>query len=77
VVAWDQLRSGGRQGSAIADDLIRFANSSDWRDPILDYAQSYSVQVEHDYQEFRAVKGLEENMTDSHPQKSKKVRILT
>ncbi|MEH1934427.1 MAG: hypothetical protein V7L14_12055 [Nostoc sp.] len=25
VTAWDQLRSGGRQGSAIADDLIKFA----------------------------------------------------
>jgi uncharacterized protein (DUF2252 family) len=77
VVAWDQLRSGGRQGSAIADDLIRFANSSDWRNPILDYAQSYSVQVEHDYQEFRAVRGLEENTTDLHTQKTKKVRVAT
>jgi uncharacterized protein (DUF2252 family) len=52
VTAWNQLRSGGRQGSAIADDLINFAHSSNWRDDILDYAQSYSQQVKQDYQEF-------------------------
>lgn len=53
VVAWDQLRSSGRQGSAIADDLIRFAHSSDWHHQILEYARSYAIQVERDYQEFR------------------------
>lgn len=52
VTAWDQLRSGGRQGSAIADDLIKFAHLSDWRNQILEYAISYSKQVELDYQEF-------------------------
>ncbi|MEH1822182.1 MAG: DUF2252 domain-containing protein [Nostoc sp.] len=52
VTAWDQLRSGGRQGSAIADDLIKFAHSSDWRNQILKYAISTSLQVELDYQEF-------------------------
>jgi uncharacterized protein (DUF2252 family) len=52
VTAWDQLRSGGRQGSAIADDLIMFAHLSDWHDQILEYAISYSKQVELDYQEF-------------------------
>ncbi|XZF64874.1 MAG: DUF2252 domain-containing protein [Gloeotrichia echinulata DVL01] len=53
VTAWDQLRSGGRQGSAIADDLIKFAHSPDWHHQILDYARSYSTQVQLDYQEFR------------------------
>nr|WP_257236528.1 DUF2252 domain-containing protein [Nostoc sp. 'Peltigera malacea cyanobiont' DB3992] len=52
VIAWDQLRSGGRQGSAIADDLIKFAHSSDWRNQILKYAISTSLQVELDYQAF-------------------------
>ncbi|AFY36129.1 DUF2252 domain-containing protein [Calothrix sp. PCC 7507] len=52
ITAWDQLRSGGRQGSAIADDLIKFAHSSDWRNQILDYARSYLGQVKQDYQEF-------------------------
>ncbi|MEH2452775.1 DUF2252 domain-containing protein [Nostoc sp.] len=52
VTAWDQLRSGGRQGSAIADDLIKFAHLSDWCNQILEYAISYSKQVKLDYQEF-------------------------
>ncbi|MEH2146396.1 DUF2252 domain-containing protein [Nostoc sp.] len=52
VTAWDQLRSGGRQGSAIADDLIKFAHLSDWRNQILKYATSYSKQVELVTQEF-------------------------
>jgi uncharacterized protein (DUF2252 family) len=52
VMAWDQLRSAGRQGSAIADDLIKFAGESDWRSLILDYACKYSDKVEADYQEF-------------------------
>lgn len=52
VTAWDQLRSGGRQGSAGADDLIKFAHLSDWRNQILEYATSYSKQVELVTQEF-------------------------
>ena len=61
VTAWDQLRSGGRQGSAIADDLIAFAkgqtsipatSTTYWRNALLDYAQAYSLQVEADYKDF-------------------------
>lgn len=54
LTAWDQLRSTGRQGSAIADDLIAFATekSSDWRNAVLDYAKSYSLQVDEDYAAF-------------------------
>ncbi|NDJ16532.1 DUF2252 domain-containing protein [Myxacorys almedinensis] len=50
VTAWGQLRSGGRQGSAIADTLIAFAEDPVWHPPILDYARSYAAQVEADYQ---------------------------
>ncbi len=54
VTAWAQLRSGGRQGSAIADDLIAFANehTTHWRNALLDYAQTYSAQVAEDYRAF-------------------------
>ncbi len=52
VTAWDQLRSCGRQSSAIADDLIQFAHASDWRNLIINYARSYAVQIETDYHEF-------------------------
>ena len=60
ITAWDQLRSGGRQGSAIADDLIDYATNSDQpkehsqrnRSTLLHYAQTYATQVEADYRTF-------------------------
>ena len=55
VTAWGELRSSGRQGSAIADDLIAFAESaSEWHNPLLDYSREYAAQVERDYQTFCA-----------------------
>ena len=53
VAAWGQLRSGGRQGSAIADELIAFAGKSGWQGEVLKYAQSYAQQVTADWQAFR------------------------
>jgi uncharacterized protein (DUF2252 family) len=54
VTAWGQLRSSGRQGSAIADELIAFAETaSTWHPEILGYAQHYAIQVEQDYEDFR------------------------
>ncbi|HEY5139103.1 MAG TPA: DUF2252 family protein, partial [Methylococcales bacterium] len=52
VVAWDQLRSSGRQGSAIADEWIAFAARSDWRTPLLEYADGYAIHVVNDWNEF-------------------------
>lgn len=53
VTAWSQLRSAGRQGSAIADDLIAFAGRSGWRREVLEHAQSCAKQVTADWQAFR------------------------
>jgi uncharacterized protein (DUF2252 family) len=44
--AWAQLRSGGRQGSAIADDLIAFGSRKDWQMPLLELATQCEAQVE-------------------------------
>ncbi|MBK1986587.1 DUF2252 domain-containing protein [Sphaerospermopsis aphanizomenoides BCCUSP55] len=52
VTAWDQLRSSGRQGSAIADELIDFAQSSEWHNSIIEYARNYAEKVNQDFQEF-------------------------
>jgi uncharacterized protein (DUF2252 family) len=53
VTAWDQLRSGGRSGSAIADELIAFgARSASWQPDLLDYASAYAAQVNADYKTF-------------------------
>lgn len=52
VTAWSHLRSSGRQGSSIADGLIEFSQSSEWKEELLGYAASYAKQVEADYQEY-------------------------
>ena len=55
ITAWNQLRSSGRQGSAIADELIYWAeNAAEWHGPLLKYAQEYFTKVEADYQDFCA-----------------------
>jgi uncharacterized protein (DUF2252 family) len=52
VVAWSLLRSSGRQGSATADELIKFAKGIKWRKKAIQYARDYSKQVEADWQQF-------------------------
>jgi len=53
TTAWNQLRSSGRQGSAIADELICWAeNASQWHGLLIEYAQTYFTKVEADYREF-------------------------
>jgi len=52
VTAWAQLRSSGRQGSATADDLIKFAGARGWKRLIIDYARSYETRVQADYKQF-------------------------
>ncbi|PZU97715.1 MAG: DUF2252 domain-containing protein [Pseudanabaena sp.] len=53
VMAWSHLRSSGRQGSAIAEQLIDFANKTEWKKEVMEYAKNYSKQVAQDWQEFR------------------------
>ena len=52
VTAWAQLRSSGRQGSAVADDLIAFAEASAWQRSLVDYGRLYAAQVERDFKVF-------------------------
>ncbi|MFD2936954.1 DUF2252 domain-containing protein [Spirosoma flavum] len=50
LCAWGHLRSSGRQGSAITDELIEFGLDYDtWRQPLTDYARQYAQQVRTDY----------------------------
>ncbi|MER3435306.1 MAG: DUF2252 domain-containing protein [Leptolyngbya sp. ERB_1_1] len=58
VTAWGQMRSTGRQKSAIADDLIAFAaTAQDWHPVLIEYVRSYAAQVERDYQVFKTQVG--------------------
>lgn len=53
LTASSQLRSGGRQGSATADELITFGCDTTWQDSILQYATNYADAMLKYYQEFR------------------------
>lgn len=53
LLAWDQLRSTGRQGSAIADELIAFGRIKTLRKGMVDLACQCSARVEADWREYR------------------------
>jgi uncharacterized protein (DUF2252 family) len=52
LTASAQLRSGGRQGSAISDEMIAFGQDTHWQESIIDYASSYAKQVKKDFRTF-------------------------
>ncbi|MBE9032210.1 DUF2252 domain-containing protein [filamentous cyanobacterium LEGE 11480] len=54
VTAWGQLRSSGRAGSTIADELIDFAQRArQWHPALLQYAAQYAQQVHADHAQFQ------------------------
>ncbi|MGF6649973.1 uncharacterized protein (DUF2252 family) [Paraburkholderia youngii] len=50
--AWAHLRSGGRQKSAIADDLIAYGSRRDWQLPLIDLATQCEAQVAADWKAY-------------------------
>jgi uncharacterized protein (DUF2252 family) len=52
LTASAHLRSSGRDGSAIADELISFGQNTGWQQHVIDYAVKYSKQVKKDYASF-------------------------
>lgn len=54
IVAWSQLRTSGREGSAIADELIDFGQHKKWKKKLLDAAQDCAQQVGEDCAAFDA-----------------------
>ena len=52
ITAWAQLRSTGRQGSAINDQLVEFARSDGWQQEVIGYSRMYSARLEADYKEY-------------------------
>jgi uncharacterized protein (DUF2252 family) len=50
--AWAHLRSGGRQKSSIADDLIAFGNRRDWQLPLIGIATRCEAQVQVDWKAY-------------------------
>ncbi len=54
VTAWAALRGSGRQGSAIADDLIAFANDRGWKRGVLAMARRVAARTLSEWREFSA-----------------------
>ena len=52
LTASAQLRSSGRQESAIADELIAYGQRTDWQEEVLNYAIGYAKAVKKDYTAF-------------------------
>lgn len=53
LLAWSELRSSGRDGSATIDELIGFAARSGWQREVLDYARHCSATAWDDWTTFR------------------------
>ncbi len=54
LVAWGQLRSSGRQGSAIADELIDYASRSKWQAKLQQAAMDMATQTLKDAATYNA-----------------------
>lgn len=52
LTASSQIRSSGRQGSAITDELIEFGKSNKWQEQIMNYCIHYASKVKSDYMLF-------------------------
>lgn len=52
LAASAQLRSSGRQESAIADKLIAFGEQKEWREKLLDCSLKYAAKVKKDYTQY-------------------------
>ena len=52
VLAWGQLRSSGRQGSAVADDLIAFGTAKGWQQEVLHSAETHATAINTYFSEF-------------------------
>jgi len=53
LTASAQLRSSGRQGAGVADELIAFGENKQWQKPLLKYATAYTKQVKKDFTAYR------------------------
>ena len=52
LTASAMLRSAGRQGAALPDELIAFGADTHWQQGLIDYSTAYAAQVKKDYNAF-------------------------
>jgi uncharacterized protein (DUF2252 family) len=61
LTASAQLRSSGRQGAAIADDLMAFGAENGWHNGIIEFAFTYAKQVKSDFNSYVAEREKQKN----------------
>ncbi|WP_209022522.1 DUF2252 domain-containing protein [Rhodocyclus gracilis] len=54
LLAWDQLRASGHSGAATADDLLAFAQPTDWQEELLDAASKMAALTCRQWEVFAA-----------------------
>jgi uncharacterized protein (DUF2252 family) len=54
LTASSQLRSSGRQGSVMADELIAFGENKSWQDSVIDIAVRQTKMIKENFREFSA-----------------------
>ena len=57
ILAWDQLRASGRSGAAGADELIAYAQRSDWVQEMLEAALEMTRVTRAQWKEFAGAMG--------------------
>jgi uncharacterized protein (DUF2252 family) len=54
IVAWAHLRGAGREGSASADELIRFGDRTRWKQELLEASEECAVRIRQEAALFNA-----------------------
>jgi uncharacterized protein (DUF2252 family) len=72
LTASSQLRSSGQDGSAITDELKRFARDTGWQDQVLDFATRYAQKVRKYYNDFHT--DYKSGILGTRPVKEKKLK---
>ena len=71
LTASSQLRSTGRQGSAITDELVKLGEDKGWQEKLLQYAITYAHNVRKYYmsflQDYKAGKFRNDKTVKTHP----------
>ncbi len=52
LTASSQLRSSGRQGASVADELIAYGENMQWQEVVLKYAVKYAQTLQQNYKQY-------------------------
>jgi uncharacterized protein (DUF2252 family) len=73
LMASSQLRSTGQDGSAVTDELKRFAGDTAWQDKVLEYAKGYADKMKVYYADF--LEDYQQIRTAERERRQKKILV--